>query len=397
MNKLFLIIALWIPFFVSAQEGQGITFTHASWDEILKEAERLNRPIFLDAYTAWCGPCKRMAKDVFTQKAVGEFYNANFVCAKIDMEKDADGPRLARMYEVNAYPTLLFINPKGEVKHRHMGGMSSDQFVGLGKEAVGKFDDSPQYATKYDAGDKSPALLRDYAYSLKRSLRPPMRIANEYIDTQKGQWDKPENLRFIYDFCIDADSRMFDLLVQHKIQIESLMEAENKNAFQMKVKSACESTVNKAIEYKSADLLKDAKLKMRQYAPVYAEEFALKADMDYTAKTQGKASAYASYCGKYIKLVSSENPSIAISLSGEALGYYPDDKTILKKATEWTAKAAKTTNKPADHFAHAKLLQKTGNQKKALEVAQKALDLAKQAADPVLPAVQALINELNKT
>ena len=47
--------------------------------------------IFLDAYASWCGPCKMLQKNVFTKKAVGDFYNSKFINVKMDMEK-GEGP-----------------------------------------------------------------------------------------------------------------------------------------------------------------------------------------------------------------------------------------------------------------------------------------------------------------
>ena len=81
----------------------------------------------MDAYTTWCGPCKRMAAEVFTEPEVGRFYNENFINVKIDMEK-GEGIELARQYDVYAYPTLLFINGEGELVHRGLGYQDFVQF-----------------------------------------------------------------------------------------------------------------------------------------------------------------------------------------------------------------------------------------------------------------------------
>lgn len=66
----------------------GISFEHSSWEDILKKAKEENKLIFIDAYTTWCGPCKMMARNVFTDAEVGTFFNQNFINVKLDMEKE---------------------------------------------------------------------------------------------------------------------------------------------------------------------------------------------------------------------------------------------------------------------------------------------------------------------
>ena len=67
--------------------AQGIQFSEGSWAEIKAKAKAEKKYIFVDAYAVWCGPCKWMAKEVFTDAKVGETYNKQFVSYKFDMEK----------------------------------------------------------------------------------------------------------------------------------------------------------------------------------------------------------------------------------------------------------------------------------------------------------------------
>ena len=59
--------------------AQGIEFFHGTWVEALAEAKKQEKPIFVDAYTTWCGPCQMMSKNVFTHADVGAFFNENFI------------------------------------------------------------------------------------------------------------------------------------------------------------------------------------------------------------------------------------------------------------------------------------------------------------------------------
>ena len=89
-------------------QTKTLAFEHGTFQEIKAKALKENKLIFIDAYTVWCGPCKQMAINVFTDDAVANYYNANLINAKIDMEK-GEGIEIAKLYEVNCYPNLLFI------------------------------------------------------------------------------------------------------------------------------------------------------------------------------------------------------------------------------------------------------------------------------------------------
>lgn len=116
----------------SADETKSIHFFEGTFDEALEQAKKENKLIFFDAYASWCGPCKRMKSRVFTQDEVGSYFNANFINVKFDMEK-GEGLALARKYHVTAYPTLLFLNHKGEVEKAAVGYHNSNSLVELAK------------------------------------------------------------------------------------------------------------------------------------------------------------------------------------------------------------------------------------------------------------------------
>ena len=86
-----LVVALLAFSFVSAQET-GIRFFKGTFAEALAEAQRQNKPLFVDFYATWCVPCKKMEKTIFTQPEVGKFFNEKFV----NLQMDAELPRTSR-------------------------------------------------------------------------------------------------------------------------------------------------------------------------------------------------------------------------------------------------------------------------------------------------------------
>ena len=68
-------------------QNRSIEFREGNWEQMLKMAKKEKKMIFVDCYTSWCGPCKMLAKNIFTQDSVADFYNVNFICFQIDMEK----------------------------------------------------------------------------------------------------------------------------------------------------------------------------------------------------------------------------------------------------------------------------------------------------------------------
>lgn len=91
----------------------GISFIEQDWDKALKQAKAENKLVFLDIYATWCGPCKMLKKNTFTDKKVGEFFNKNFVNVSVDGEKGV-GPQLAQKFGITAYPSLIVTNAEGK-------------------------------------------------------------------------------------------------------------------------------------------------------------------------------------------------------------------------------------------------------------------------------------------
>ena len=100
------------------------TFGYA---EALSVAKEENKKIFIDFYTDWCAPCKRMAKEVFPQEKVGDYLNALYVCLQLNAERE--GKELARKFHIEAYPTFVVIDTLEQSVFRIVGAMDADRFI----------------------------------------------------------------------------------------------------------------------------------------------------------------------------------------------------------------------------------------------------------------------------
>ncbi|MEM9819646.1 MAG: DUF255 domain-containing protein [Bacteroidota bacterium] len=355
-------------------QAQGIEFYHGNWEQALEKAKAQDKIIFVDAYTTWCGPCKRMAKQVFTDAAVGAFYNKNFINMKIDMEKEP-GIAFQRKYPVAAYPTLYFIDGDGQVVHKTKGGRQIGAFIELGKTAIGKNDKSGDYAEAYEKGDRSPELVYNYVKALNKAGKPSLKISNDYLSSQKDLQTE-QNLRFILEAAVEADSRIFGFLTKYRSQIAAVSSEE---AVLSKIQSACTRTVDKAIEYQMVELLEEAKEKMKKHHPEQALPFAVVHDMRFYKATKDSKN-YLKACNTFVKKEAKDDPKMLHTLANEISRNFPEDNKAMKQAEKYAKQATQQQEDFAFYYTYASILYQNGKKKNALTSAQKSLDLAKGEA-----------------
>jgi thiol-disulfide isomerase/thioredoxin len=176
MKKLLLIIPALL--FSILSFSQGIVFEHGTWKEVLAKAQKTNKPIFVDVFTTWCGPCKQMSTNIFPLETVGKVYNENFICCQIDAEK-GEGIEIAKKYGVKAYPTYLFIKGDGNLFYLTVGSMPEKNFIAVSKTALEALNDPKPLSVwdkEYIEKKNDPAFLLDY---MKK--RTKLGLSNELL------------------------------------------------------------------------------------------------------------------------------------------------------------------------------------------------------------------------
>ncbi|KGN78110.1 disulfide isomerase [Porphyromonas cangingivalis] len=212
-------------FAVQAQESneKGIKFFEGTFEEGLALAQKEQKLLFVDFYAQWCGPCKRMAKTVFTQEKVGAYFNDKFINMKLDAEAEQN-KAIAEKYKVEAFPTLGFFKPDGTPIAINTGSMGAEALIEAAKIAAGE---AIGFEELYNMHRKDKNNLE-----LQQQL---LRQAPSFLSTQEGidadKWIV--RIRKLYRSYIEAKKGPALINAQDYIIISALGRTEEEGVSEM--------------------------------------------------------------------------------------------------------------------------------------------------------------------
>lgn len=202
-----------------AQESNdGIKFVeNMTFEQALALAKKENKLLFIDCYTSWCGPCKMMARDVFTQKIVGDYFNPKFVSLKVDMEK-GEGVQLKDKFEVRAFPTFVILNGEGEILSRLVGGGKAEEFIERVKSSLSE-KGLLALQKRYNAGERGTEFLNDYIKALSEAYLSDecAKVAAEMLAGKESELLQNKMLFDTFVEHIDSpETASFQYVLSHK-------------------------------------------------------------------------------------------------------------------------------------------------------------------------------------
>jgi thiol-disulfide isomerase/thioredoxin len=371
MKKLLLVLFS-ISLFLFAQNNP-IKFYHENWGEVLKVAKEQNKMIFLDAYASWCGPCKYMSNVIFTNDTVGNFYNNNFINAKFDMEK-GEGLELAKKYEVRVYPTLLYLNPDGEVIHRIAGSMNVSDFVEEGKIALnGK--NLKYYQNEFANGRKDEVFIKEYISLLQKAYLDAKDVLDVYFSNLKEEdRTKSDNLNLIFENVDDITSDLFKLLISN---LDKLNKPENeivdglKYKFRMDLITMMRKNSNANYTYDMwLERTKDLNFKLKD------ELFAYNKIMYFQRLKDWKN--YLNACEIYLTKYQNSNAKPINEICWNTYRMLPKDNEALNFTEKWIKKALELERDEEILDTYANILFAKGDKNNAIKIEEEAIELAKK-------------------
>lgn len=104
-------------------------FSALDFDDALVRARAEDKLVLVDVYTDWCTWCRKLDHDVFRDARVTAALK-DVLPIRVNAEKGG-GRSVADRYRVRGLPTLLFLNPDGNVVARSEGYISAESFLKL--------------------------------------------------------------------------------------------------------------------------------------------------------------------------------------------------------------------------------------------------------------------------
>lgn len=376
MKKIVSGLFVFLSVVLFAQEA--IQFQDLPFKDLIAKAKKEKKIVFIDAYASWCGPCKMMEKNVFTQKSVGDYFNTNFVNARFDMEK-GEGRDIAVKYGVRSYPTYLFLNGDGELVSQNYGYMEESLFLSMAQDVNAPNNKKGSLKERFAQGEKDPEFLINVMKLTSTSDFEFAKKASERYFENKKKTDElsKDDIGYLLFFLKSVEDPNYKIFISRKAEIIKFLPEDTYKQFDDQLKLS--KIMDESIDQKN-----------KKINDAYFLEKAIPLIGEYDAKTrlnQTKLSFYEQNANfsEYEKTAleyyknSDSFDSNDLLKAAWIFSDHVKTSTSLKKAVEWAEKSVMRGETSENTYILARLYFLTGNMEMAKTYAEMSKKLALQA------------------
>ncbi|HAO09485.1 MAG TPA: disulfide isomerase [Chryseobacterium sp.] len=363
---------------ITAFAQEAIKFEELPFKDLIAKAKKEKKIVFLDAYASWCGPCKMMERNVFTQKSVGDYFNANFVNARFDMEK-GEGRDIAVKYGVRSYPTYLFLNGDGELVSQNFGYMEGSMFLTMAQDVNSPNNKKGSLKERFAKGEKDPDfLINIMKLNSSSDFNFAKQASERYFENKKATEEfSKDDVGLLLFFLKSTEDKNYKVFTNRKAEIIKFLPEETYKEFdnQIKLGKIVEQSIdqqNKKINddyfMKNAEPLvgkHDAEVKLNQMKLGYYEQ-------------NSNFPEYEKAALAYYRNSEAFEPNELLKAAW-VFAEHVKTPSSLKKAAEWAEKSVMRGESSENTYILAKLYFLTGNKEMAKTYAEMSKNMATQA------------------
>ena len=383
-----ILIALFLSFFLLSFSQESINFEDTTFKEVLAKAKREKKLVFMDAYAAWCGPCKLMEKNVFPLPAVREYYNANFINARFDMEK-GEGREIAMKYGVRSYPSYLFLNGDGEVVMTNYGYMGEQDFIAIAKEANNPLLTKGNPKELFQKGESDPAfLLNLMRQNAQTDYEFAKKVSERYFKGKTNQELTRDDIGMLLYFVKSPSDLNYQIFKDRKADIVREMSEDIYQQFDVNIKIS--KVMESSLDQKTGVINDDYFYK--NAIPLVGKteaEIALNRMKVIFYPNVGNFKEYEKAALMYYKNAENFDPEELLKAAW-LFSEHIDNQPSLKKAEEWAEKSVMKSETAENTYILAKIYTKTGKKANAKIYAEMAKTIATQQGKDATSATQLL-------
>ena len=219
--------------------------------EARKKASDQQLMLYVDVYANWCGPCKMMDRDVYTDQEVADFMNTNFVNVRMDGETDY-GRIYAAEQQLEGYPSMFIFSREGEPVTKVMGFTPADELVSQLKGIVGNYKLVRTYKTKYERGTLETTEFEEYITVMREmgNQEEAEKLASEYIEKIVNGKLSDSDIRVVA-FYMDMADDWWDEFSSNKARLKKVLGDD----FMLSIEKIYNNTLVKAVDENNVKLI----------------------------------------------------------------------------------------------------------------------------------------------
>jgi thioredoxin-related protein len=118
---------------IATKPSLKVPFAKVEWESAQERAKEEEKLFFVDFDASYCATCRNMEESTYMDNTLANFIGQNVVALRVDVQ-DFDGVMWSQKYEVEALPTMLVFDAKGNLRHKLVGFQSASTLLKIMRE-----------------------------------------------------------------------------------------------------------------------------------------------------------------------------------------------------------------------------------------------------------------------